>query len=77
MGVATFEGHILRNTGKAVEFQSVYWEGGIWFPTSQVQIEEDGDMAVIIRVNDWLVKKRNILEFTHYGEKEIEEIART
>lgn len=77
MAVDVFEGSILGSTSKAVEFQSVYWEGGVWFPKSQVEIEEDGDMTIVLKVKDWLTRKRGILEFTHYGQKEIEEIART
>ena len=77
MTVATFEGYVIARSSKAVMFQSVYWDGGIWFPNSQITLEEDGDISLILCVNDWLTKKRDILEFTHYGSKEIEDIAKT
>lgn len=73
----TFEGFIHVFTGRAMLFQSHYWDGPVWFPTSQTEIEPDGDMFVVIRVKDWLPRKRGILEFTHYGEHDIERIAAT
>jgi hypothetical protein len=71
MGWTTFEGRITKSSGSAVCFQSQYWEGEVWFPRSQTIIEDDED-GVVLKVNDWLAKKRDMLEFTHYGMAELE-----
>ena len=73
-GVHTFEGTIELVTGAAIRFQGVYWEGALWFPLSQIEIVPDNDDtgAVVIHVKDWLARKRQLLEFTHYGAEEIE-----
>lgn len=70
MGWTTFEGRITKSSGSAVCFQSQYWEGEVWFPRSQTIIEDDDD-GVVLKVNDWLAKKRDMLEFTHYGMAEL------
>lgn len=67
----TFEGRLVNWSGAAVCFQGQYWEGGVWLPRSQVEIEDD-DGGVVIRVKDWLAKKNGLLEFTHYGAAELE-----
>jgi hypothetical protein len=77
MGVHTFEGVILQRSARALMFQSHYWEGGVWFPNSQVEVLPDGDMSVVVHVNDWLASKRGILEFTPYSVHDIERIAAT
>lgn len=71
MGWTTFEGRIVRSSGSAVRFQGHYWEEALWFPRSQTIIEDDED-GVVLKVNDWLAKKRDLLEFTHYGAAELE-----
>lgn len=74
MAVTTFEGTIEIVTGAALRFRGVYWEGALWFPTSQVEVLPDNDDTghVVLKVKDWLAKKRGLLEFTHYGVEEIE-----
>lgn len=73
-GVHTFEGVIEVVTGAAVKFHGVYWEGGLWFPLSQVELVEDNPDtgAAVIHVKDWLARKRQLLEFTHYNAEEVE-----
>jgi hypothetical protein len=73
MSVTTFEGRIEGYTGAALRFHGVYWEGPLWFPLSQVEIIEDNPDTghVVLRVRDWLTKKRGMLEFTHYTLEEI------
>lgn len=66
-----FEGLIHVHSGKAVLFQSWYWDAAMWLPKSQIKIHEDGDITFVVDVRDWLVDKRNILEFTHYSEEHI------
>lgn len=70
----TFEGRIELMTGAAMRFQGVYWDGALWFPLSQVEIVPDNDDTghVILKVKDWLAKKRGLLEFTHYCQTEID-----
>lgn len=67
----TFEGRITKGSPAAVCFQGQYWEGEVWFPRSQVEIEEDED-GVVLRLKDWLAKKNGLLEFTRYGVTELE-----
>ena len=71
MGWTTFEGRITKSSGSAVCFQGQYWEGAVWFPRSQTIVEDDDD-GVVLKVSDWLTKKRDMLEFTHYGAAELE-----
>lgn len=73
-GHHTFEGVILFRTGAAIRFNGHYWMGSLWFPISQVIIEPDNEDtgSVVIHVKDWLAKKRQLLEFTHYSAEEIE-----
>lgn len=68
----TFEGYVLVRTGKAVMFQSYYWDGGLWFPMSQSILERDGEDTWTIKVKDWLTKKNGIEEFTPYDAEQIE-----
>lgn len=70
----TFEGVIVARTPAAIRFQGIYWEGPLWFPLSQVIIEEDNPETshYVVKVKDWLPKKKGLLEFTHYGKEEIE-----
>ena len=75
--MTTFEGRILFWTQRSIFFQCHYWEGAVFFPISQLEIEPDGDEGYVIRVRDWLTNKRGILEFTHYNEADIERIAST
>ena len=70
-GWTTFEGVLTKGSPAAVCFQGQYWEGELWFPRSQVEIEADGE-GVVIRVKDWLAKKNDLLEFTHYSAAAIE-----
>ena len=77
MAVSTFEGMILHRSARALAFQSHYWEGWLWFPNSQVEVIPDGDYGVVIHVQEWLIKKRGILEFTHYVLEDIEKTANT
>lgn len=77
MTASTFEGTIHVITSKALLFQCHYWEGPVWFPRSQTAIRPDGDEWVIIEVQDWLTKKRGILEFTSYNLHDIERIMNT
>lgn len=71
--LATFEGITLVQTGRAVLFQSHYWEGPLWFPTSQIEMRTtyDEPLETVIKVKAWLCKKRGIHEFTSYSEEEI------
>lgn len=70
-GWHTFEGRITKSSMAAVCFQGQYWEGEVWFPRSQTEIEDDDD-GVVIRVKDWLANKLGLLEFTRYGAAELE-----
>lgn len=77
MGVATFEGRLELITPAAVRFQSHYWESSLWFPRSQIEViadSEDDPYTVVIKVKDWLVNKRGLLEFTAYNKAELEAI---
>lgn len=69
----TFEGIVHRMTPKAVQFEGYYWEGSLWFPTSQITLIEDEE-SHILRVNDWLIRKRDLHEFTFYGAEQIEKM---
>ena len=77
-GHHTFEGVILFRTGAAIRFNGHYWgedaSCALWFPISQVTIEPDNEDtgSVVLHVKDWLAKKRQLLEFTHYSAEEIE-----
>lgn len=71
----TFEGLILARTNKGVLFEGNYWEGALWFPVSQVILEEDGEGSYVMKVKDWLAKKRGCFEFTYYSLVDIERIA--
>lgn len=74
----TFEGVVLFTTGKAIAFQSHYWDSFLFLPMSQITIEqEDSGFSYVVHVKDWLAKKRNLMEFTHYSAEQIEEIAAT
>lgn len=71
----TFEGIPLLITGAAIRFQGVYWEGPLWFPRSQIILEDDDDIDSpfkILKVKNWLADKRGLLEFTHYSAEEVE-----
>lgn len=72
--MATFEGHIIMYSSAALLFQGVYWHGAVWFPVSQTRVEDDDieNNTVVIHVNDWLPKKRGMLEFTEYQAEELE-----
>ena len=74
MGAHTFEGVVEVVTPSAVKFRGVYWDGGVWFPLSQIEVTDDNEDtgAVVLQVKDWLARKRGLMEFTHYGEAEIE-----
>ena len=75
MAVSTFEGNVLVNTGRALRFQGYYWDGPLWFPTSQLTVTEEGELGhMVIEVRDWLVKKRGLLEFTQYDAEQIEKM---
>lgn len=69
----TFEGMITKSSSAAVCFQGQYWGGDLWFPRSQVEIEQDlpEEGTVVIKVKDWLTKKNGLLEFTNYSAEEI------
>jgi hypothetical protein len=71
MGVDTFEGYEIARSPKAILFQSHYWDGALWVPVSQAEIEREEGGSLVIRIKDWLTKKRGIAEFTHYTEEEI------
>lgn len=73
----TFEGLTLFYSQRSVLFQCHYWDGPLWFPLSQTEIIEDGDDSHVLRLSDWLAKKRGILEFTHYSTEEIDRINNT
>jgi hypothetical protein len=73
----TFEGMVVQGTGAAVLFQGQYWGGPLWFPRSQVIIEEDHaedypDNCVVIKVKSWLTNKNGLHEFTNYSTAELE-----
>ena len=71
----TFEGTVQQATTRAVVVHGVYWEDGIMFPRSQVEVmEDDGSEFKIIRVAEWLARKRGLLEFTHYTKEQVAEI---
>lgn len=67
-----FEGAIHAYSSKAIFFQSWYWEAGLWFPSSQVRIEPDGDMFFVVEIRDWLTEKNGLLEFAQYSAEELE-----
>lgn len=70
-----FEGNVLVNTGRAIRFQGYYWGGALWFPVSQLQVLEEGDLGhCVVAVRDWLVTKRGLSEFTQYSAEEIEQM---
>lgn len=66
----TFEGRITKTSPAAICFRGQYWDGDVWFPRSQVEIEDDED-GVVVKVKDWLAKKNGLLEFTHYTAEEL------
>jgi hypothetical protein len=70
----TFEGEIHTRTGRAIRFQSYYWEAPLWFPLSQVEIFQDPDapFEVVLVAKPWIAKVKNVYEFTHYTQEEIE-----
>lgn len=70
-GWTVFEGVITKSSMAAVCFKGQYWESGVWFPRSQMIIEDD-DEGVVVKIKDWLAKKNGLLEFTHYGAAELE-----
>tara|TARA_B100001179_G_C18528400_1_gene375959 strand:+ start:276 stop:509 length:234 start_codon:yes stop_codon:yes gene_type:complete len=72
--MATFEGRIQMTGGAALLFEGHYWHGSVWFPLSQVRIEDDNldTGTVVIHIADWLCKKRGLLEFTQYQSDELE-----
>lgn len=75
-GRSTFEGFILVRTPKAILFNGHFWEGPLWFPTSQIDIVSGIDcLESVIHVKSWLCQKRGIHEFTHYSEEEITRIS--
>ena len=71
----TFEGHIHFMTARAVRFQSHYWEGPLWFPMSQVSLHRDPDapFEVVLVAKPWIAKVKDVFEFTHYTQEEIEQ----
>lgn len=73
MAFDTFEGYVEARSPKAMLFQSHYWEAPVWFPTSQIEVEHEESGGVVVRVKDWLTRKRGILEFTHYTAEYLEE----
>lgn len=76
--VSTFEGNILRRTQRGVLFIGNYWEAPLWFPISQMAIDQDIDsLESVVKIKSWLCRKRGINEFTHYSEEEIQKIAET
>lgn len=72
--MATFEGRVVMTGGAALLFEGVYWHGAVWFPMSQVTVEDDDieTGGVVIHVAEWLAKKRGLLEFTQYQAEELE-----
>jgi len=71
--LTTFEGITLVQTGRAILFQSHYWEGALWFPTSQIEMNTtfDEPLETVIKVKAWLCRKRGVHEFTYYSEEDI------
>ena len=71
----TFEGQILVNTARAIRFQGNYWEASLWFPKSQIEIVEDPDspFEVVVKAKPWIAKVKDVQEFKHYTEEEINE----
>ena len=69
-----FEGVILGSSAKAVFFQSHYWDEGTWLPLSQVTIEPDGDFFHVVKVKGWLVEKKELEEFCHFGAEHMEKL---
>lgn len=74
---STFEGIVIQRTARGVLFQSHFWDAPLWFPSSQMEIEPDGDLWVVARVKDWLITKKGMLEFTYYTEDAIKAFAGT
>lgn len=73
MALTTFEGYVHFSTPKAILFQSHYWEAPMWLPLSQIFAESEVDsMETVVKVKDWLVGKKGLLEFTPYTVEEIE-----
>lgn len=73
MAYHTFEGYIHVSTSGALLFQSHYWEAPLWVPKSQSYVETDPDsMEVVVKIKDWLCRKKKLMEFTFYPESEIQ-----
>lgn len=67
----TFEGYVLARSPKAVLFQGHYWGGALWLPISQIQMEPDGPVSVVVQMKDWLAGKRDLRECETYTEEDI------
>ena len=76
MSQTTFEGIILVSSPRAVLFQSHFWEAPLWFPLSQMDIQRFEDsFECVVKVKDWLCRKKNLYEFTMYTMEEIEQMS--
>lgn len=71
----TFEGMVLARTARGILFQGTYWDAPLWFPSSQTLDNPDGVFTCVFRVKKWLADRKGLLEFTHYSEDAIKEIA--
>lgn len=69
-----FEGVIHVTSGKAIFFQSHYWDSPIWLPRSQIFLREESEYEYVVLVKDWLCNKKGLMEFTQYSEQQIEEM---
>jgi hypothetical protein len=60
-------------SGRALLFQSHYWEAPMWLPLSQVEIIQDFDspLETVVKVSAWLCSKNELSEFTHYTEEDM------
>jgi hypothetical protein len=73
---ATFEGYVHGASTKAVLFWGHYWGAPLWFPRSAIDLQDD-DGGYVMKVQDWLIKKRGILEFVHYTKEEADAMAQS
>ncbi len=71
-GRCTFEGIIHNSSGKAILFQSHYWEAPLWLPRSQLWLNQDSEDEWVIRVKDWLCEKKDLMEFVQYTQEQLE-----
>jgi hypothetical protein len=71
-----FEGWVTAVSPKSVLFWGHYWGAPMWFPMSQIELQDDDSGHVLI-LSGWLAHKRGLSEFVQYSEEEAMRIANT